>query len=432
MPTFSMKNMSISRHGMRWSASWTIRASRWQALPVVIARASIPAAASRRASRSVARSPETAPSLYLPANARAVCSSTAVLPAPGEPIRLIARTLASTKCSRRCCARELLSERTCSWISTGTSSESPQPQASLIWNLHLDSFEDDVVTGDQARGAPAHGTGQDLARRDLAVAAGAAPRGGDAGDRALGLGAHAALAKRHERGVQEVDLDAGELADPHVQALDDRPGVRVGFALHAIDERRHDRVLVHHSAPTCATRCARNAARPSAKFGPSAIRASSASSASRWTSSRSMPAAVLSRRFATPTAAVGASASRCASSSARASRSGSATTSVTSPIVWASRAESRVPSSTSSIALRNPTRRGSRNVVLSAPVNPVLLYAHSNVARSVATTRSHAIAMPSPPAAVGPSTAASHGFGARRISEIVEWMYSRICLKILP
>ena len=28
-----------------------------------------------------------------------------------------------------------------------------------------------------------------------------------------------------------------------------------------------------------------------------------------------------------------------------------------------------------------------------------------------------------------PSTAAMNGFGARRISEIVLWMYSRICLK---
>ena len=42
------------------------------------------------------------------------------------------------------------------------------------------------------------------------------------------------------------------------------------------------------------------------------------------------------------------------------------------------------------------------------------------------------MAMPNPPAAAMPSTAATKGLGARLISEIVEWMYSRICLKISP
>ncbi len=71
-------------------------------------------------------------------------------------------------------------------------------------------------------------------------------------------------------------------------------------------------------------------------------------------------------------------------------------------------------------------------VVLSAPVRPVFEYAHSNVARSDATTRSQAIAIPSPPAAATPSTAAMNGFDARRTSEIALWMYSRICLKTSP
>ena len=43
-----------------------------------------------------------------------------------------------------------------------------------------------------------------------------------------------------------------------------------------------------------------------------------------------------------------------------------------------------------------------------------------------------AIARPNPPAAATPSTAAMKGFGARWISEIVLWMYSRICLKTSP
>ena len=42
------------------------------------------------------------------------------------------------------------------------------------------------------------------------------------------------------------------------------------------------------------------------------------------------------------------------------------------------------------------------------------------------------MARPRPPAAAMPSTAAMNGFGARRISEMVLWMYSRICLKTAP
>ena len=72
------------------------------------------------------------------------------------------------------------------------------------------------------------------------------------------------------------------------------------------------------------------------------------------------------------------------------------------------------------------------NVELSAPVSPVLQYAHSNTARSDAKTRSQHIARPNPPAAATPSTAAMNGLGARRISEIVLCRYSRICLKRSP
>jgi hypothetical protein len=42
------------------------------------------------------------------------------------------------------------------------------------------------------------------------------------------------------------------------------------------------------------------------------------------------------------------------------------------------------------------------------------------------------MAIPKPPAAATPSTAAMNGLGARLISEMVLWRYSRICLKISP
>ena len=145
-----------------------------------------------------------------------------------------------------------------------------------------------------------------------------------------------------------------------------------------------------------------------------------------------MPSARFSRSLATPTASVGASASRSASASPAASIASSGWTALISPSAAASRAGSRGLSSTSSIALWKPTSRGRKNVELSAPVSPVFRYAHSNHARSDAITRSHASARPRPPAAAGPSTTANHGLGERRISEIVEWMYSRICLNTAP
>ncbi len=54
------------------------------------------------------------------------------------------------------------------------------------------------------------------------------------------------------------------------------------------------------------------------------------------------------------------------------------------PIRFASSAESLGLTSTSSIAFRRPTSRGRKNVELSAPVSPVLPYAHSKAARGEA------------------------------------------------
>src|SRR5512143_2009725 len=172
-PTFSTKRYSRPRHGKSWSDLWTISASRWHADPVVMAAAGTPAARRRSASRSVSRSPAIAPTRPRPASDRAVASSTAVLPAPGEPIRFTANTPVSTKCSRLCAAVRSLTDRIRSWTSTETLLGSPQPHVSHIGgpplglgDLHLDLLQHDLVARNQARGHVAARAAQNRARRD--------------------------------------------------------------------------------------------------------------------------------------------------------------------------------------------------------------------------------------------------------------------------
>src|SRR6266540_695937 len=135
-PTFSMKKTSSSRQGKSCSDLCTSSASRWQACPVVMAFDGMPASWRRRASLSVARSAETAPRRR-PFIARAVASSTAVFPEPGEPMMFKASTPDSRKCSRLCAAVRSLPARIFSCSSTGTSSVSPQPQVVHIYGTSM-------------------------------------------------------------------------------------------------------------------------------------------------------------------------------------------------------------------------------------------------------------------------------------------------------
>ncbi len=65
-----------------------------------------------------------------PPYARAVASSNAVFPEPGDPIRFTATTPWDAKCSRLCRAIVSFSPSKCLRTSTGTRSGSPQPQVS--------------------------------------------------------------------------------------------------------------------------------------------------------------------------------------------------------------------------------------------------------------------------------------------------------------
>ena len=212
---------------------------------------------------------------------------------------------------------------------------------------------------------------------------------------------------------------------------------RARFRVDALDQRLNDRVLVHR-LPHCGE-ARRRVWRRSCRVPPRTRRrrrcgCRCSSSRSRWTSSRSMPAAWLISPLATPNASGRARGERLGHARApprRTSRSGN--TSLTRPSCERALASSRGLSSTSSIARRKPTSRGSMNVELSAPVRPGLrVRPLERRALATRTTRSQHIARPNPPAAAMPSTAAMNGFGARRISEMVLCRYSRICLKRSP
>src|SRR5947199_9761219 len=208
----------------------------------------MPALRSRSASLSVARSPLIAP-MRSQLRAPAVASRTAVLPEPGEPMRLIAKTPASSKCSRLCRAVRSLPERIRSWISTGTSSASPHPQVSHIGYLHFNLFQNDLVPRRQPRPRPADGTLQGFSARDRPAAGGALP------DRRHGAGLHrSALADRalpedFIGGGQQLGIDAGELPQRNPDASYRRGAPLQRLRFDALRQGPDDRIFVHGVPP---------------------------------------------------------------------------------------------------------------------------------------------------------------------------------------
>ena len=64
-------------------------------------------------------------------------------------------------------------------------------------------------------------------------------------DQKLGAVTDRSLAKRVERGLQQIELDSGELPNLDVQAVHTRASTSFCFLLHAVDQRSNDAVLVH-------------------------------------------------------------------------------------------------------------------------------------------------------------------------------------------
>src|SRR6266700_1040988 len=220
-----MKNRSASwtaaaRRGT-WSAWWTMAASRWQADPVGIGAETMPARSSRSASSAVARSPLTAARRCRPSSARAVASSSAVLPEPGEPMTLSASTPAATKCWRRWAAWRSLCASSDAPRSMATRCEpvpalpAPQPQTSHIGHLQLETLQDQRAPGAQLRvaitGVAAEWSlGHHRGAAALARPVRALDLDGEHGARVAAL-----VLAAVERGPKQADVDAGQLADAH-------------------------------------------------------------------------------------------------------------------------------------------------------------------------------------------------------------------------
>ena len=183
----------------------------------------MPAASSRRASLSVARSAETAAEAPAPVRAPGPWPrARAVLPEPGEPIRFRARTPASTKCSRLWRAARSLPARIFSCSSTGTSSGSPQPQV-----VHIRA---PPSRSSRARSRPSRRRGPralpQAGQRSTAPRA-MGRRHARAAPARLHLPhlqgrarAEGAGAERVVGGPEELRVHAGELADLHRHAVD--------------------------------------------------------------------------------------------------------------------------------------------------------------------------------------------------------------------
>src|SRR5574341_2376314 len=247
-PTFSMKRTSASASSKPWSERWTSSASRWQAWPVVTARDGMPAARSRRASLSVARSAERAASLHpSPVAPAAVASSTAVFPAPGLPMRLTARSPRDAKCSRLWRAVRSLPARIFSCSSTGTSSVSPQPQVVHISvHLHLDVGQHQRVAPlVEPRRLSALRAAERSAGRDPPAAAWAGPARRHPLERERRARADRPFTEGIVRGLEQLRVHSRELADPDREPVDGDGASLRGLLLDALHERLDERVLMH-------------------------------------------------------------------------------------------------------------------------------------------------------------------------------------------
>ena len=127
-------------------------------------------------------------------------------------------------------------------------------------------------------------------------------------------------------------------------------------------------------------------------------------------------------------AAVGPEARRSPHSVAVASSSSAGTTSLISPQASAVSASIGSPKNAICLARRIPTDWGSDHEAPPSSARPRFTKISLNVARSLATMRSHAIASPRPTPTATPSTAAMVGFDSRFRRETI-WPTMRISLR---
>ena len=224
-------------------------ASRWHADPVVIDSATMPAARRRAASLSVARSPASAPSCAAGPSARAVASSTAVLPAPGEPIRLIGEDAVIVKVLAVVARRPSLPARIRSCTSTGTTSCRRIHRNRTSRHLQFESIEHDFVALTPGAPASAGRAGSGAAAVRCRHARRAGPR---AGTRSTSSGASSQMVRTRNvvvRGVSSATSTPRQLADADAHPCTRRARSRARPGAPPGRNRLHDRVLMHQRSP---------------------------------------------------------------------------------------------------------------------------------------------------------------------------------------
>ena len=113
LPTFSMKSNRTPSLGSASTAAATIRASRWQTVPVVIWTTGAPLGRSASASAWVSRSPTTTAQPTRACKRSKVACNSVVFPEPGDDTRLSARMPRARKNPRLRSASRWFASRTC-------------------------------------------------------------------------------------------------------------------------------------------------------------------------------------------------------------------------------------------------------------------------------------------------------------------------------
>src|SRR5690606_9359527 len=223
LPTFSIITTEPSGGPSSRIPRATMSASRWQPLPVLICTAAQPVARIRSASRPLAWSPSTTDTASSPPTSRMVRSSSVVLPAPGELIRLSATIPCSAKKRRFDAASWSFLASTssssvitrvwpcpCSWGAVVP--EQPQVAHMSVSDLQLPDLQL-LPAGDLEVRAPARAE-RDLVRQlDVGGAVAAAGPTGGVDDHQLRSFARRAGGAQLEAEPHGVGQDAGQAAD---------------------------------------------------------------------------------------------------------------------------------------------------------------------------------------------------------------------------
>src|SRR5215468_7278827 len=245
-PTFSITTTEPSGGFSAVRASRTIAASRWHPVPVWTGTTLQPAARIRSASSAVSWSPSMTPMTSSPARSLAVRSSSVVLPAPGELIRLSARMPRARSQSRFCRASSSLRASTFSPSVTvcwcRVPAPSAQPQVAHT-SRHLDRDDLELLPAEHRDvRAPARAEHDRRIGLELGAACAAPALGGRLADLQPGAFHSGALGGHVEAEPDRVRHHAGQRADLQVHEGDLRAGqpLRDG-----VDHALGDRQFVH-------------------------------------------------------------------------------------------------------------------------------------------------------------------------------------------